>query len=40
MTKTNAKIEVYKIVGNLFILQIKEAQDFAIITKVAKNISC
>lgn len=38
MTKTDAKIEVCKIVGSLFVLQTEEAQDFAMITKVAKNV--
>lgn len=32
------KIEICKIVGILFILQTKKAQDFAIVIKVVKNI--
>lgn len=38
MIKTNAKIGVCKIAGSLFVLQTKKTQDFAIVTKVIKDI--
>lgn len=40
MTKTDAEIGICKIVGSLFILQKEKDQDFAIITKVTKNVNC
>ena len=38
MTKTDAEIGVCKIMGSLFVLQTEEAQNFAIVTKVVKNV--
>ena len=38
MTKTDAEIGVCKIMESLFVLQIEEAQNFAMVTKVVKNV--
>lgn len=38
MTKTNGKIEICKFVRSFFVLQINNAQDFVMITKIAQNI--
>ena len=38
MIKSDAEISVCKIMGSLFILQTEKAQNFAMVTKVVKNV--